>query len=203
MLLVGLTGGIACGKTTVSNLFSRCGAPVIDADVLSRELVLPGSEGLSEIVAAFGDKVLAVDGTLNRDAMRKLIFSDREAKRRLESILHPRIRERMSTIEEQLRDQNTPYCIEVIPLLFESGQQDKFDRILVIDCDEETQVSRIVLRDKCAPADARKIIKAQISRGERTNRADNTIVNDTDLQQLEKQVVQLHRFYTQQSQANR
>ncbi len=202
MLLIGLTGGIACGKTTVSNLFSRYGTPIIDADILSRELVSPGSEGLSEIVAFFGDKVLTANGTLDRNLMRQLIFSDREAKYQLETILHPRIRERMSATENQLRKRNVPYCIEVIPLLFESGQQDKFDRILVIDCDEETQVSRIVSRDKCSPADARNIIKAQVSRCERTKRADDTIVNGTDLGQLEKQVAHLHQFYTQQGLAD-
>jgi dephospho-CoA kinase len=203
MLQVGLTGGIACGKTTVSELFAKHGAPVIDADILAREVVVPGSEGLSRIVATFGDEVLASDGTLDRGAMRQLIFSNQQAKYRLEGILHPLIRKRMSKLVEQLAGQDFAYCIKAIPLLLETNQQDSVDRILVIDCDEDTQVRRIVSRDSCTESDARKIISSQISRSQRLSSADDTVINNAGWKQLEDQVEQLHQFYTRQALADR
>jgi len=203
MLQVGLTGGIACGKTTVSNLFSKRGTPVIDADILAREVVVPGSRGFSKILEIFGDKALTPDGTLDRRAMRQLIFSNQEAKNRLEAILHPLIRERMLNTVDQLLNQDVAYCIKAIPLLLETKQQDSVDRILVIDCDEDTQVSRIVSRDNCTESDARKIISSQISRSQRLNSADDIVVNNTSRKQLDKQIEQLHQYYTQQGLADR
>lgn len=196
MLVVGLTGGIACGKSTVSELFRRRhGTPIIDADVIARELVEPGSTTLQEIIEQFGDALIHQDGTLNRKALRTTVFSNPEAKTQLESILHPRIRESAAQIIESFRAQNFPYCIYVIPLLFETDQQSSVDHVLVVDCDEVEQVRRVVNRDNCAEAEARRIINTQIPRKKRLAQADDILLNNGDVEKLAVEVANLDQRY--------
>ncbi len=195
MLRVGLTGGIACGKTTVSTLFGQYGAPIVDADVLAREAVLPGSAGLAEIVDRFGTGVLTAQGALDRLAMRQLIFSDHQAKQYLENILHPRIRQQMARAIQQFKSNGYAYCISVIPLLFETSQQDTVDRVLVIDCEEAVQIARIMARDASTREEAEQILAVQIPRAQRMALADDLIENNQGPDQLEQRVADLHNLY--------
>lgn len=196
MLQVGLTGGIACGKTTVSKLFGECGAAIVDADVLAHEVVRPGSAGLAEVVSHFGSNILTPEGTLDRAAMRQLIFSDKHTKQPLESILHPRIHKAMASAVQQFQSQGYPYCIKVIPLLFETNQQHTNDRILVIDCQARIQIQRIIARDAATQAAAGKILASQIPRAQRIAQADDLIINNGEYNLLKQQVEKLHALYS-------
>ncbi len=189
---VGLTGGIASGKTTVANLFAAHGVPVIDTDIIARDVVEPGKPALNEIHAHFGDSVINESGMLDRTAMRKLIFCDSHARERLEAILHPRIGD-----EVRRRSQTTKgdYQIIAVPLLVGSPLLQFVDRVLVVDCREETQIERLIKRDAGTRDDARRILAAQSSREQRLAIADDVINNDQDLSQLEEQVNQLHSKY--------
>ncbi len=190
-LRIGLTGGIASGKSTVAELFSGLGVPVIDTDIIAREVVLPGQPALAEIRDAFGDAVFE-DGVLNRAAMRQQIFADNDARRRLEAILHPRIR------QETIRQANASggdYQLIVVPLLTESPLRDYVDRILVVDCDEETQIERLLARDAETEDQARRILATQASRDERLAIADDVIHNDTSIEATSSQVSALHDTY--------
>ena len=189
---VGLTGGIASGQATVADLFAALGVPIIDTDVIAREVVEPGQPALEEIRRAFGDDVIADDGALDRAQMRKLVFSDHEARQQLEAILHPRIG--AATIE-QANASAGPYQLVVVPLLTESALQDAMDRILVVDCSEETQLQRLLQRDAESEEQARRILAAQASREERLAIADDVISNDAGLAILESQVAELHKRY--------
>lgn len=193
MLKIGLTGGIGTGKTTVSGLFARLGVPVIDMDVIARQVVEPGSPALAEITETFGPDVLNPDGSLNRQRLRQRIFESDADRRKLEAILHPRIR---SETERQLSQLDAPYCLVVIPLLAETGQQSLVDRILVVDAPESLQLERLVARDHISRAEARKILESQARRETRLQIADDVIRNDGDLASLEEQVRQLHDRYT-------
>ncbi len=195
-LRIGLTGGIASGKTTVANFFADLGAPVIDTDVIAREVVTVGAPALVEIRRAFGDRVFNDDGTLDRKAMRKLVFADRSKRRQLEGILHPRIRE--ATVE-QAAAVTFPYMIIVVPLLVESPMKEFFDRILVVDCSEEVQLSRLVSRDADDEEQARRIIAAQASRDDRLAIADDVVLNDGDLDDTRRRVDALHHKYLELS----
>ncbi len=190
-LRIGLTGGIASGKSTVAELFSGLGVPVIDTDIIAREVVLPGQPALAEIRDAFGDTVFE-DGVLNRAAMRQQIFSDNDVKRRLEAILHPRIRQ--ETIE-QANASGGDYQLIVVPLLTESPLRDYVDRILVVDCDVETQIARLLARDAETEDQARRILATQASRDERLAIADDVIHNDTSIEAMSSQVSALHDTY--------
>ncbi len=177
-LRIGLTGGIASGKTTVAKLFAELGAHIIDTDVIAREVVAPGQPALGEIRDRFGPSVINDEGGLDRKTMRELVFSDDARRRQLEAILHPRIR------DEVLRQSETaagPYQVIVVPLLTASPLQAFVDRILVVDCDEETQIRRLLARDTESEAQARRILAAQSSRDERLGIADDVIDNDGDL----------------------
>ena len=189
---VGLTGGIASGKTTVANLFIDRGVPVIDTDVIARDVVEPGEPALDEIRAQFGDSVINESGMLDRAAMRKLIFRDSHARERLEAILHPRIGD-----EVRRRSQSTKgdYQIIAVPLLVGSPLLQFVDRVLVVDCREETQIERLIKRDAGPPDQARQILAAQSSRKQRLAIADDVISNDQDLSHLEEQVNRLHAMY--------
>lgn len=193
MAIVGLTGGIASGKSTVADLFQRRGVPVIDADRVAREVTLPHSEGLQAIIDAFGKEILTEDGELDRRGLRQRIFGQPELRTRLEAILHPRIRQAMLAAAARLA--NPPYVLFVIPLLFETGQRDMVDRVLVIDCPEQLQIERSMQRDGIGEAETRSILAAQASRGQRLAIADDLIVNTGDLARLEQQVDRLHRDY--------
>jgi dephospho-CoA kinase len=201
-LRIGLTGGIASGKSTVANMFAELGARVIDTDVIAREVVRPGQPALEEIRVAFGGTVIEADGSLSRTAMRKLVFADENARRRLEAILHPRIREetkRQSIEAEKIRRQsdraNGSYQLIVVPLLVESSLRSFVDRILVVDCDEDTQIRRLLARDAESEAQARRMLAAQASREERLEIADDVVINDGTLASTLSQVAALHEIY--------
>ena len=191
-LRVGLTGGIASGKSTVAELFAAHGVPVIDTDRIAREVVEPGRPALDKIRQAFGDGVIAPDGSLDRAHMRKLIFADKAQRGRLEDILHPRIR--AATIAEASAA-GGPYQLIVVPLLTESPLKAAMDRILVVDCAEETQIQRLLQRDAESLEQAQRILAAQASREERLAIADDVINNDAGLAELRSQVDVLHKRY--------
>jgi dephospho-CoA kinase len=189
---VALTGGIASGKTMVAHLFAARGVPVIDTDVIARQVVEPGEPALAAVVDAFGAQVLGEDGRLDRRRMREHVFADAAARRRLESILHPAIRAEM---ERQSRAAGGPYQLLVIPLLVESGRRDHVDRVLVVDVPEVTQVERLVRRDASTREQAEAALRAQATRDARLAFADDVIENTGDLAALEAQVAALHRDY--------
>ncbi|MGI9271717.1 MAG: dephospho-CoA kinase [Woeseiaceae bacterium] len=191
-LRIGLTGGIASGKSTVADLFARLGITVVDTDVIARELVQLGRPALDEIREAFGDTVFSDNGTLDRGAMRQRIFSDSSARRQLEEILHPRIQ------EETLRQAEAgdgDYLLIVVPLLTGSALRDEVDRILVVDCDEATQIERLLARDAESEDQARRILASQASREERLAIADDVIHNDASFDATVAQVSALHDSY--------
>lgn len=192
MLTVALTGGIGSGKSTVADRFARLGVPIIDADVLARELTAPGEPALEAIRAAFGPGVIQPDGGLDRAALRRTVFADATARRRLEAILHPRIRARMLA---WLGEIHAPYAVLVIPLLFETGQTDLADRILLVDLPEDEQIRRVRARSGLAETEIRRILASQTSRAVRLAGTDDQIDNSGDLAALETQVERLHRFY--------
>ncbi len=191
-LRIGLTGGIASGKSTVADLFAELGAAIIDTDVIAREVVAPGTPALEEIAAEFGAAVIGDDGALDRAALRSIVFSDDDARRRLEAITHPRIGEETRQQSEQAEGE---YQIIVVPLLVTSALKAFVDRVLVVDCDEDAQVRRLVARDGGSEEDARRILAAQASRTERLEIADDVIRNDGDVSELRQQVAALHEIY--------
>ena len=194
MLVIGLTGGIASGKSVVSTLFAILGAEIIDTDEISRELVAPGEPLLAELVARFGEAVLQADGSLNRRALREKVFADAAARKQLEDLLHPAIRARVA---ERLRESSAPYCIVVIPLLAETRYPYALDRVLVVDADPADQLSRLQARDGIDSALAEAMLAAQASREKRLALADDVLVNNTDLASLRSQVTALHALYRQ------
>lgn len=192
MLIVGLTGGIGSGKTTVSDAFARLGVPVIDTDILARELVTSGQPALNAIIERFGLEYLDESGNLNRNQLRKRIFTDSIARQDLEAILHPRIR---SELRRKLMALEDMYCIVVIPLLLETGMTDMVHRVLVVDVPETLQLSRVISRDSVDETHARRILAAQAKRNERLTRADDIIDNSGDLIDLDRQISTLHHQY--------
>ncbi len=193
MLRIGLTGGIASGKTTVARLFAALGIPVIDSDELAREVVAPDTPGLDAIRARFGPAVILPDGSLDRRALRHIVFDDPAARRDLESITHPAIR---ALMDQRSRASGGPYQILAIPLLVEGGaRRPGIDRVLVVDCPEDLQVRRVMLRDRSSEAGARAVLAAQASRAARLSAADDVIVNDGDIAALRDQVEALDRRY--------
>jgi dephospho-CoA kinase len=191
---VALTGGIASGKSTVANLFAELGVPLIDTDVIAREVVEPGRPALAAIVAAFGPGVLDAQGCLDRRRMRERIFADPAAKQRLEAILHPAIRAQM---ERQSRVAGGPYQVLVIPLLAESRRRDHVDRVLLVDVPEALQVERLALRDGVSREQAEAALSAQATRAERLAIADDLIQNAGRVDELKQQVRALHEKYLQ------
>lgn len=198
-LVIGLTGGIASGKTTVANCLAAFGVPVIDADVLARELVMAGRPAFKEVVATFGRQMINERGELDRGRMRALVFRDAEKRKQLEAILHPRIRHEMC---RQIRALAAPYCVLSIPLLFESGQQDLVDRILVVDAPPSIQADRVQERDGTDKETINGILSAQTSRAARRAAADDIIDNSGNLAELRAQVTMLHARYLELARAN-
>lgn len=198
MLTIALTGGIASGKTTVSDMFAELGAAVVDADLLAREAVAPGSPGLAKVAERFGEQVLAADGTLDRAALRKIVFSDEQARKDLEAIVHPAVRELTMAQIEHHRQRAANYCLVVIPLLAESGRHKQYDHVLVVDVDEQTQLNRLLQRDGNSEAQSRRMIASQASREQRLAIADFIIENhaDNSLAELRQQVEMLHRQWS-------
>jgi dephospho-CoA kinase len=192
MLIIGLTGGIGCGKTTVARLFAELAVPIIDADEISRQLVAKGQSALFEIQQVFGAGILNLDGTLNRKTLREIVFANPKQKHQLEAILHPRV---YQAIEMQIKQLTAPYCIICIPLLFETNKTDAVTRILVIDCPEAIQMQRVKSRDDLPEEMIQSIIDSQVPRTVRLNRADDIIDNSGSDAGLAEQVKKLHNLY--------
>lgn len=192
-LLIGLTGGIASGKSAVAELFVQLGAPVFDTDQIARDVVEPGTPTLARLVAEFGSEILDANGRLDRARMRARVFADPAQRKLLEAITHPAIREELA---QRAQRAEGPYQIHVIPLLIESGRADLYDRVLLVDTSEEAQLERLLARDGSSPEQARQILAAQASREDRLDAADDVIVNTGTLQDLQQFVQTLHRNYT-------
>ena len=191
-LRVGLTGGIGSGKSTVMKYFDDLGVPTIDADDVSRRLTKPGQSAFDEVVALFGAESLDETGNLDRRRLRALIFTEPALKKKLEAIIHPRVRSEIQEFTEQI---DYPYCIICIPLLLETGTETTVDRVLVVDAPEELQVARVGLRDNAREEQTRSIIKSQVTRSQRLRAADDIIVNDGSISTLRTQVESLHEQY--------
>lgn len=193
MFVIGLTGGIGSGKSAVADRFAALGVPVIDTDVIARRLTERGGEALDAIRAAFGESVMQPDGSLDRAALRRRVFVDADARRRLEAILHPRIRR---AVGQALAALETPYAIVVIPLLVETqGYRDVLDRVLVIDCPEALQVERVMARNGLSRAEVEAILAAQATRAERLALADDVLPNTAAPDALGAAVDALHARY--------
>jgi dephospho-CoA kinase len=195
---VALTGGIASGKTTVANLFAELGVPLIDTDVIARQVVEPGQPALAEVVKAFGPDVLDAEGRLDRRRMRERIFSDPTARQRLEAILHPAIRAEM---ERQSRAAGGPYQVLVIPLLTEGRRRDHVDRVLLVDVPEELQIQRLMMRDRVTHEQAEASLNAQATRAERLAMADDIVRNTGRVDDLREDITKLHAKYLEQAAA--
>ncbi len=192
ILRIGLTGGIASGKSAVSDMFAALGAPVIDTDRIARDVVQPGRPALADIVEEFGEDVLLPDGTLDRRVLRERVFSDDAGRQRLEAITHPRIR------DETLRRMHAaggPYQIIVVPLLVESGFGALVDRVLVVDCPPEVQRARLMARDGETAESAEAMMRSQVDREARLDAADDVIDNSGSLEETRRQVAHLHGRY--------
>lgn len=189
---IGLTGGIASGKSAVSALFAALGVPVIDTDEIARAVVAPGTPLLERIVERFGPGVLGADGALDRRVLRNIVFADSRARADLEALTHPAIRAEM---ERRSAAAGGPYQIVAIPLLVESNGRSRVDRVLVVDCSEETQLRRLQARDGATRAQAEAILAAQATRAARLAVADDVITNEDDLSALRDQVERLHARY--------
>lgn len=191
-LRVGLTGGVASGKTAVADAFAALGVPVLDADAIAREVVAPGRPALAGIVDAFGPGVLDALGALDRRALRERIFRDPDARRRLESLLHPAI---WQELDRQSAAAGGAYQVLVIPLLVETGATGAVDRVLVVDCPVETQLARLAERDGETEAAGRAMLAAQATRAARLAAAHDVLVNDGTLEELRHKVAALDRSY--------
>lgn len=192
MMVIGLTGGIGSGKSTVADQFAALGVTIIDADKISHALCEPGELGYQAIVEHFGATILESSGRINRRALRELTFGNDVERQWLESALHPLIRHEM---DQQTKKAKSPYCMLVIPLLTESNNRDHIDRVLVIDAPEELQLARACERDHSNLEQIKQIMAAQNSREERLSYADDVILNDSDLEHLQNEVAALHAAY--------
>jgi len=192
MLKIGLTGGIGSGKSTVCRLFAELGAPIIDADIIARQLVEPNSSTLKKLVRQFGKQILNPDQSLNRAYLRDLVFSDKSKKAELDQLMHPLI---YDEIEKQVKALNSSYCIIAIPLLLETQQMQRVDRIVVVDCNADTQLLRVVSRDHLKPEQVLNIIASQMPRQQRLSLADDVIDNGCSPAHLAEQVKRLHNSY--------
>lgn len=192
MLKVGLTGGIGCGKSTVSDLFLALDVPVIDADTIAHQLTEPDQPALQDISKLFGTETLNADGTLNRPCLRDKVFSNPIEKQKLEAILHPLV---YAEIQRQIQSLKSPYCILSIPLLLETNMSQSVDRILVVDCPIELQIARVKQRSQLSESRIRSIIDSQVSRADRIKQADDIIDNSGTHSKLAEQVKKLHNLY--------
>jgi len=193
MFVVGLTGGIGSGKSTVAALFKTKGVPIIDADEWARKIIQPGEPALVEIMQLFGKDIILANGELDRARLKKMVFSNDAKRKQLEQLLHPLIRAEM---KKQIEALDAPYCIAMIPLLLETTPNPLIDRILVIDTSEELQILRTMARDNLSREDVEAILKTQMSRAQRLALADDVIVNDSTDEALISQVNKLHEFYS-------
>jgi dephospho-CoA kinase len=189
---VGLTGGIASGKSTAAKFFGALGVPILDSDQVARDVVEPGQPPLERLVERFGRKILTPDGHLDRPALRDIVFADPKARADLEALTHPAIG---AAMEARSAAAGGPYQILVIPLLVEKNLAAHVDRVLVVDCDEELQIRRLRDRDGSTPEQVQAILKAQAPRAARLKAADDVIHNDTDMSAVRDQVATLHARY--------
>ncbi|MGB4063883.1 MAG: dephospho-CoA kinase [Azonexus sp.] len=191
--VVGLTGGIGSGKSTVADLFVEQGAGLVDSDAIARELTLTGGAAMPALTAEFGPEILTTDGALDRVAMRQLAFADPSARSRLEGILHPLIRQISA---ERCQAATEPYVILAVPLLVESGNyRQRCDRILVVDCPESLQIERVMTRNGLSAEEVKAIMAAQATRQQRLAVADDVVVNDSDREKIVEQVKMQHAKY--------
>jgi dephospho-CoA kinase len=191
---IGLTGGIGSGKSAVSNELSKLGAGVIDTDLIAHQITAPNGSAIPLIQKQFGSDFINPEGALIRDKMRSLVFSDPKARKTLEAITHPLIREETIRQAKQMIQSNAPYIVFVVPLLLESGNwQPLLDRLVVVDCPEEMQIQRVMHRSNLPRNEVEKILKAQTSRQDRLRNADLVIENQSSLENLKSEVVKLHQ----------
>ena len=191
--VVGLTGGIGCGKSSTSQFFSDLGIDVIDTDVIARQLTQPNGSAISLIQNTFGSSIIAADGTLDRNKMRDLVFANSELRHKLEQILHPLI---LKAVIRRIKQSQAPYVIVVIPLLFETNDYNHLiQHILVIDCDEQQQLLRTMERSNLSEQKVRSIMATQVTRETRIQKADDVILNNQDIEYLKAQILLLHHKY--------
>ena len=191
-MIVGLTGGIGSGKSAAANFFVELGVDLIDADDLAKNVLNKNSKGYELFINEFGEQYLDNDKNIDRGLLRKTIFNDSDKKNKLENIIHPQVR---SGIEEFIKTSKSDYCIVVVPLIYETRSSSYYDRILVIDCDEEIQINRSAIRDNTENKEIKKIISKQASREERLSIADDVILNNRTLDSLKEEVIKLHKKY--------
>lgn len=191
-LKVGLTGGIASGKTSVSDRFAKLGIEIIDADIIARELLQQGTDCYRKVINLFGEQILLNNADINRSWLRERIFSDVDAKSALEAIIHPAVRQ---ALIKESKNSIDPYCIISVPLLVEAGMQTLVDRILVVDLPPEQQVERLIQRDNISKKQAQAILDGQTSRDHRLSFADDIIDNSQSEAALDEQVKTLHQYY--------
>lgn len=199
MFKIGLTGGVASGKTAVSRRFASHGIPIIDADLLAREVVRIGAPALSLLITQFGTEILMADGSLNRPVLRQRMLSNLNIKRQLDATLHPPIRHLLTQRSNAIA---APYCLLVVPLLFEAGWQKNVDRVLTVETDADKQLSRLKIRDKVTASNAQALINSQLTATERKAKADDILLNTQDLSILHQQVDALHVQYLAAAFAN-
>ena len=194
-LKIGLTGGIASGKSTVCDFFSQLSVEIIDADKISHDITKKDGLAFQEILDHFGTKILGLDGELDRQKLRSLIFNDATEKRTLEKIIHPKV---LNEINQNISDSTASYLIIAVPLMIETGMNKLMDRVLLIDCSIETQIRRLIERDKCTKQEAQSIIENQASLESKRAICDDVIVNEegTSFDLLKTEVIKLNDFYS-------
>lgn len=201
MQVIALTGGIGSGKTTISDMFQELGIPVLDTDVIARNISKNGEPAYQEIIKTFGREIIDNNNEINRKKLASIIFASEEKRQQLENLLHPIIWQEVKAQLKQISKDN-PYCIIVVPLLFENRNKSipvKFDRILTVDTEVESQIKRTVNRDQSNEAIVKKVIQNQVSRDVRTNGSDDIILNTGDIDSLKEEVLKLHQHYLQLS----
>lgn len=191
-MIIGLTGGIGSGKSAAGIEFEKLGITVIDADEIAQKASLKNSKAYKEIVEYFGASILDNSQNIDRRKLRNIVFNDDEQKKKLEQILHPAIREDISFA---ISNSKSPYTIIMVPLIYETNSKDNYNRILVIDCDEDIQISRAVSRDGASEEDIKKIINSQATKQERLSIADDVINNNSSIEKLSEKVLHLHKNY--------
>ena len=191
---IGLTGGIASGKTTVCDLFKELSVEIIDADVISHELSKKGGAAFEEIIEAFEDEIIGDDGELDRKKLRSIVFNDNTKKKMLERIIHPKV---LLSINEKIKASQSHYLIISVPLMIETGMNAMMDRVLLIDCNVETQIERIIQRDQTSREEAIKIIESQASIESKRELSDDRIINnnETSIEELTLKVKEMNDFY--------
>lgn len=200
MLLIALTGNVASGKTEVARILADLGATVIDADELAREAVRPGSQALQEIVARWGERMLNPDGTLNRAALRAIVFANEQDRAELNAIVHPEVRKLRNELVHEAAERGDTVVVSAIPLLFETGMEGEFDRVILVDAPDDLRLSRIVRRRGLSSAEARRMMAAQMPAADKRQRADVVIENDADLKALRRAVERVWKELTGRAQ---